>query len=537
MKAAVAARIRVASAGLAAAFVVIAAFAGTVRATPGEPDCDGPVADAQPGTPQWDQREADNVFCGQQRSEDTASNPAYAAAAAQIQVEHGGPFPEDPFRDPAHLTGSRFRYEQISFKNRSGDVRQGLLFRPCDASCRDRPAGLPAYQPPYPAVVVVHGGAATQEMYLWGAEALAEDGYMVLTFQIPEPENAAGDSHYPDTKAALDYLLSTPGTPAAGGAVNPRWTELDREHIGLAGHSAGGVAVSRLGQEDPRVSAIVSWDRAQSGPMPPGLALRTPALFLTADFNCQRVPVCLPVAYADPPDPRGPGDKDQDFQRLSAAGVDTMKISLRAATHLDFTEFSPAPPSSRYGSLVASYYTLAWFDRYLKGARDALPRLTARTFDGSADVHYTSGGAFDPTTQRNVPAHIAGQPVPDRLSFHFRSAWYFAGGRMRCDDIRAGCPQAPPSPAPAGGGRPACIKPRFRPRVAKVRRGHAKVRPLVRCGGRRRSVVVRLRVGRRSVYAVTGRRIRLAVPRRQRRVRARYSVDGRGYRAVIKLRR
>ena len=262
-----------------------------------------------------------------------------------------------------------------------------MLFRPCDRSCDGLPAGLRTWAPPYPAVVIVHGGAASQEMYLWAAEALAESGYMVLTFQVPNPENAGGGGHYPDAKAALEFLLST---------SNPRWAELDRERIGLAGHSAGGVAVSRLGQEDPRVGAIVSWDRAQSTPLPADLPLRTPALFVTADFNCQRVPVCLPEAYPSPPDPRGPGNKDEDFQRVAAAGLDTMKISLRAATHLDFTEFAPTPPSSRYGAIVTSYYTLAWFDRYLRGASAA--RLTAERFDDSADVHYISGGTFDPAT-------------------------------------------------------------------------------------------------------------------------------------------
>jgi dienelactone hydrolase len=514
--------------------VALLGFAGAAQAAPGEPDCDGPAPAAMPGTPQWDQREADNVFCGSQRSSDTSANPLYSAAATQLQAEHGGAVAEDPFRDPAHLAGIRFRYEPIAFRNESGDPRQGLLFRPCDASCHDRPSGLRSFRPPYPAVIVVHGGAANQEMYLWGAEALAEAGYMVLTFQIPEPENAGGDSHYPDTRAALNYLLSTPQARASGGAFNPRWAELDRDHIGLAGHSAGGVAVSRLGQEDPRVSAIVSWDRAQSGPMPAGLRLRTPALFMTADFNCQKVPVCLPVRYAEPPDPHGPGDKDTDFQRVRAAGVDTMKVSLRAATHLDFTQFAPTPPSSRYGAIVTSYYTLAWFDRYLKGERGALRRLTATTFDGSADLHYISGGTFDPATQRNVPAHIGGRPVADRLSFHFRSAYYFGHGRVRCEDMRAGCPVVQGGKAPA---RRRCTRPRFMPRVAWVRHGHATVRPRVFCGGRRRAAVVRLRVGRRFVHVATGQRVRVAVPRRQRRIPARYSVDGLRHGAAIALRR
>ena len=518
--------------GVAAAL----ALAASASAAPGDPDCDGPPADARPGTPEWDRREADNVFCGEQRSRDTAANPAFAAAALGVQARYGGPVPIDPFRDPMVLAGKRFRYEELSFTNAAGESRSGMLFRPCDDSCRDRPAGLAAHRPPYPAVLIVHGGAASQEMYMWAAQALAESGYMVLTFQVPTSQNTGGgDAHYEDGRAALDFLLSSPGAPGPGGDVNPRWAEVDRDHVGVAGHSAGGVAVSRIGQEDPRVSAVVSWDRAQSSPMPPDLVLRTPALFVVADFNCQRVPVCLPEAYREPPDPRGPGNKDVDFQRVSGAGVDSMKIALRAATHLDFTEFAPTPPSSRYGAIVTSYYTLAWFDRYLRGSADGFARLVATSFDDSADVHYTSGGEFDPATQRNVPARIAGQTVAARLSFHFRSAYYFGRGAVRCDDIRAGCP-ALPDPSGAGAER-RCTRPRFRPRVATVRRGRATVRPVVRCGGRRRSVVVRLRAGSRRVRLVAGERVSLRVPAGQRRVPARFAVDGRRHRAAIRLRR
>src|SRR4051794_4263714 len=162
---------RVVRHGGLAALVSLLALTGSARAAPGDPDCDGPPAAAEPGTPAWDQREADNVFCGGQRSRDTSANPAYSAAAAQLQAEHGGPTPEDPFRDPAHLAGSRFRYEAISFPNASGEVLQGFLFRPCDGTCHGLPAGLGRHEPPYPAVVVVHGGAASQEMYWWGVEA------------------------------------------------------------------------------------------------------------------------------------------------------------------------------------------------------------------------------------------------------------------------------------------------------------------------------------------------------------------------------
>ena len=409
---------------MVAAALAAALLAAAPAAAQPAPDCTGPPGEPAPGTPEWDQREQDNAYCAGERNADTGSNPAYQAALAEPRPESRATAPMDPFREPTRWHGSRFRFEEVSFAGAEGATRRGLLFRPCDSSCQNRPPGLAAHTPPYPGIVIVHGGAANQEMYLWAAEALAEAGYMVLTFSIGRTE----DTHYEDAKAALGFLT---GGPRAG--------EVDHTRLGLAGHSAGGVAVSRLGQEDGRIDAVVSWDRAQSSPMPDGLRLRTPALFLTADFNCQRVPVCLPERYPSPPDPLGPGNKDQDFQRVRAAGIDTMKVALRAATHLDFTEF-PQANGSRHGVSTTLYYTLAWFDRYVRGAADGLHRLVATMFDGSADVHNISGGRFDPATGRNVPAQVAGQPVRDRLSFHFRSAYFLAGGRHRCEDMRAGCP-------------------------------------------------------------------------------------------------
>jgi dienelactone hydrolase len=453
----------------AAAMASLGAPPSALGQDPGEPDCAGPAGDPSPGTREWDRREEDNVYCATQRNRDTGGNPAYQQALAQPRPPSRSNA-IDPFREPTLWHGSRFRFEEVSFRNEAGKSFPGLLFRPCDAGCENRPAGLEAHEPPYPGIVIMHGGAANQEMYLWAAEGLAEAGYMVLTFSVGRSD----DTHYEDTRSALEFLVSTPGSPSPGGGVNPRWAELDRDRLGLAGHSAGGVAVSRLGQEDPRISAIVSWDRAQSGPMPPDLGLRTPALFVTADFNCQRVPVCLPERRSSPPDPRGPGNKDEDFQRLVSAGVDSMKIALRAATHLDFTEF-PQANGSRYGVVTTFYYTLAWFDRYVRaaGARDladdALRRLTSTRFDASADVHNISGGRRDPDTGGNLPARIAGQPVPDRLSFHFRSAYFLEGGRHRCESMRDGCPAAI-----GGQGARTCLErrsPLGRSGIGRVRLG------------------------------------------------------------------
>jgi hypothetical protein len=375
-------------------------------------DCTGPAAVAEPGTHAWHQREAENAYCATQRNLDTHSNPLYHAAQARRPPSRATTA-MDPMREPT-LLGERFRFDEFSFTSADGKSYPAMLFRP-----------LPSFEPPYPGVVIMHGGAANQEMYWWAAEGLAEAGYMVLTVNIARTDQG----HYQATKDGLDWLVS---------AQNPHRGELDASRIGLAGHSAGGVAVSRLGQEDPRVDAIVSWDRAQSSPIPVDLALRTPALFVVADYNCQQVPVCLPRPYDSPPDPLGPGNKDEDFQRLRAAGVDTMKVALRAAVHLDFTEW-PELNASRYGAVTTLYYTLAWFDRYLKGQKAATKRLIAARFDESADVHSISSGRFDPETLANVPPTIGGQAVVDRLSFHFRSGYWLNRGKLACEDIRAGC--------------------------------------------------------------------------------------------------
>src|SRR3954471_23035996 len=72
-----------------------------------------------------------------------------------------------------------------------------------------------------------------------------------------------------DTSSAIDFILSTPSSPspwalgvnAAGTpAFNPFWQSVNRDRLGIAGHSLGAIAVTPIGQEDPRVDAVVAYD-------------------------------------------------------------------------------------------------------------------------------------------------------------------------------------------------------------------------------------------------------------------------------------
>jgi len=102
---------------------------------------------------------------------------------------------------------------------------------------------------------------------------------------------------------------------------------------------------------------------------------------------------------------------------------------------------------------VAAYYTLAWFDRYLKDDPTAIERLTSHRFDDSVDRTSIGAGTFDrdawladPATPGtgNVPLKIQGLCVADLLSFYYQSAYHLDGGVGQSLDMR-GRRCAPPT--------------------------------------------------------------------------------------------
>ena len=226
---------------------------------------------------------------------------------------------------------------------------------------------------------------------------------------------------YQGTEDALNFFLS---------AANPGLADLDTARVGLAGHSLGASAVSEIGQCDPRVSAIVAWDNLApttgacadkakglpaGGPAQP--TLDVPALGINSEYFFNVTPQqSVPNAQA--------GSKA--FEQLAAAGTDAMQIGLRASTHLEYTYVPYILPASRLGERVAFYYSLAWFDRYLKGDPSAFGRLTATTFDASADASSIGAGTYD-------PARGAGRPDRPRGGQRALPARRPAGPRPRLD--------------------------------------------------------------------------------------------------------
>src|SRR5687768_14444140 len=99
---------------------LIALAATPALAAPDAVDCTGPAPDAQPGTPAWFEREAENAFCATQRNLDTHTNPAYAGSLILDQAAAGRVAGMDPAREPTKHDGTRFRFEQRTITDATG---------------------------------------------------------------------------------------------------------------------------------------------------------------------------------------------------------------------------------------------------------------------------------------------------------------------------------------------------------------------------------------------------------------------------------
>lgn len=410
--------------------------------------CQQAAPTAPPGTPEWAERDLQNIRCAEARSQHIPLSWSAGLSTDDL------PSPaRDPYRAPARHHGIRFRYTAAETVNRSDEELAAEIYRPCTAeACTRTPAELTAAAGPYPTVLIVHGGGSQKELHRWAAQALAESGYMTITFDV-----ASGD-HGADAQDMVDWIFSDDF---------PHAEDLDRNRVGIAGHSQGGSTASLLGQIDDRLKAIVAWDnltalnpelwRDDIGVEPPAEPrITTPALGIGADYYFTPHPNPLepepPLYYGEGGRGRGftPHVKDLGYQEVKAAGVDTMMIVLRAGTHLDFTPLQ-AGAGSRYGEPYSLYLTKAWFDRYLKGltepstAEQAYRRLVATRFDESADVHSIGAGYLDPV-QGNQPYRIAGLSICNRMSFYFKSRVSITapGSQLpvQSEDWKARCLQA-----------------------------------------------------------------------------------------------
>ncbi|MDX6605949.1 MAG: hypothetical protein QOD14_489 [Solirubrobacterales bacterium] len=340
-----------------------------------------------------------------------------------------------------------------------------------------------------PGIVITNGSVqADEQMYWYAAQTLAKDGYVVMTFdpqgqgqsdnfgegadqQEGFPAQSDGRPFFDGTEDAINFFLSdsrhpyqpvpscTTGTShapkqdrrvAAGldSAFNPLAGMVNKNRLGLAGHSYGALGVSYIGQWDPRVDAVVAWDNLggtdpnaafgynshEEQPCPADPSQRTvapitkPALGISADYFLP------PTPNTSQPDPEA---KAAQSVKYSAAGVDSGEIVIRGGSHLDFSWIpNPAFGASLRGADEIDWYTSAWFDKYVKGDPSADRRLLSNRWFNDAQE-----AAVDPDHDGNM------------FSRYYRSRLDIGlagGGRFDCEDIRPDAMRPdPPSTYPA----------------------------------------------------------------------------------------
>jgi len=481
-------------------------------------------AQGQPTNPMWYARDVHNQYCATLRLRDQYTNPAYGYANLTNGTELWVQQAEQQLADgPGHLHGGittlvpgsqgadAFRtlsaWEKqtdgsatpVSFTSSDGAVLRGYVFSP--------PPSVPSPPDGFPGVVITDGSIqGFQNLYYWAAEGLAQYGYEVMTYDV----QGQGDSDLLPNPCTPSQAELQSGSLCTGvpyqqnynfyqGAedslgffdspANPAFGALDRSEIGIAGHSLGAEAVSWVSQCDTRVRAVVAWDDlvpvdvahcAQNVNVPAAYqpiagaahaGLHAPALALSNDYEFN------PQPQNGVPDPHGSQnggglDGDAGYLSLAKAGVDSMQVSLRNGTHLTYSYVPYVLPANELGERFAFYYTLAWFDQYLRGGADALlpPTDTAfnrlvdlTAYETSADYNAAGpvsigAGIFDaqaalanPTNPEagNVPYEIAGISIPDTLSFYYYSEFSVTnpatGVLDTCTDMLAGCPSTQPA--------------------------------------------------------------------------------------------
>jgi dienelactone hydrolase len=327
-----------------------------------------------------------------------------------------------------------------------------------------------------PGIVITNGSVqADEEMYWFAAQALAKAGYVVLTFDPqgqgqsdtpgkgPDategvPAQTDGRPFFDGTEDALNFFFSDASHPyepvkscssgtshadeqnsrvkaGLNAAYNPYASLLNRDAVGIAGHSYGAAGVSYIAQWDPRVKAVVAWDNLAgadpanaSGPTEQGCPadpsaraaapITKPGLGMSADYFLP------PTPNTSLPDPKA---KSQESLLYSKAGVDSGEMIIRGGSHLDFS-FIPnqAFGASLRGPDMIDWYTTAWFDKYLKHDATADKRLLTQRWRTDPVE-----GALDTGKDPNVFSFY----YQSRLQIHLAD-----GTSYDCENLRDGCP-------------------------------------------------------------------------------------------------
>jgi dienelactone hydrolase len=419
------------------------------------------------------------------------SEPTYNAAVAALQVQNvadcgvycqttpniGSPeacngnwpwsgVPEHGFYEAGETV-------EVNFPDEDGNRLAGTIFLPPGVTC------LPAGQPhcdgitdavvctapggaTYPAVVICDGFTGTQRMYYWAGHRLAEQGYVAMTFDVsgqgrsqgtfPNGDQGiaadlgTGDGFARDIGAAMNFVVSAANPVRGLIAVSPllieNQTALGADHtepyvLGVAGHSAGATATVAYQQSTEalypvRARAGVGWSHFDGADTIGNIPLQLHSGDEDSGFIQPPGSGNTAPAQERRYDRLG-GDRDLDSV-VDFTKHDRQIIMTEDGTHLDYSQV-PWAYTPTWGEEVQYHYTLAWFDKYLRGdVARTMSSVVGNVIQNVPPGDYaecTSGPTCFTATQRLKMSHV-----------HLSGTWcsrYDVGGVTSADMKGGGC--------------------------------------------------------------------------------------------------
>ena len=437
-----------------------------------------------PGTPEWDQREADNYARTSEAPNEEAQNPDFQMRWSAQSTSNQQEWADRAVADPSWVgppsgnseltplaatwgsqaTGDPTRYADADgpngrdFYDNEGEFQSLVYYDEGCARIAARvwaPRGWNPGDPTLPGVVVENGSIeAPQTLYWWSAQALVRAGYVVMTFdprgqgrsdlQTPSGEqgsNANSTVFYTGMVNAIDFFRSSPARlyphnvtcagsyPTIVDPYNPFFERLDLSRLGIAGHSLGAAGVSAVqGYPGDRFTFP-----DPDGGNPVDVVVAWDALGISAD-GPPRVPAMgqsseyglTPAPFQNPPDPEG---KKAAYQAYKTAGVPVYQITIQGSTHYEWSLLPTFPATSWCADMSTGSCLGGWgnpmAEHYTVAWIDRWLKQPGEAGYGDADARLLADADWCP-----------------RYSFYLRSARTFPdrGGKPHAsEDIRADC--------------------------------------------------------------------------------------------------
>jgi len=202
---------------------------------------------------------------------------------------------------------------------------------------------------PYPAIVFAHGFTGRKEFYTWIGNCCATRGYVTILFTIPTPTSLKAFSQsVTGIRRSINYLL----TQNEGGLLEGM---IDKNRIGVMGHSMGAMAVLIATPQDSRIRAAVS--------LAPGYFGVATEKYVEACKSIN-VPIQLQAGSLDWICPPSAVRVYYDALTISPKEM----VVINGAEHIQFSDASVGSGANitlEEQHRISQKYFIAWFNYYL----------------------------------------------------------------------------------------------------------------------------------------------------------------------------